>query len=1324
LNFLIGKTLEREGWTIASALSGKEALAKAVAIPRLLLVLDYMLRDMTGQEVVESLQKQNLLVPFLVMTGRGDEKTAVAMMSLGARDYIIKGAEFIDRLPQAIKRVCVELDNEEKLVLAEEQIKMLAKFPAENPSPVLRISRQGIILYANKQAEILLKNWKCEVDQVLPDKWLAMVREAQASGNTKDSECECEERYFLLRFAPISGTNYLNIYGLDITEQKFAEQALRESEKKYRILVENMNEGIWGLDQNGQTMFVNQKMADILGYTMSEIMNRTLFHFMKEKDVTIGKQMLERNKQGTKEHQMFELIIKDGKNIYASMETAPLIDDGGTYMGIIACVQDITQERTTKKREELAVQVLGFLNQADKKTDLVRNITLSIKLFTGIQAIGIRLREGEDFPYIETNGFAEHFVEKEKYLCARDQTGKLVRNTKGKPYLECMCGNILTGRIDPSLPFFTEAGSFWINSTSELLTTTTEKERQGRTRNRCNSEGYESVALIPLRNGREIIGLLQLNDQRKGVFTPEMIRFFEGIGTSIGIGMAHKQAEEQLRQINQRLDTLLSSLYAGVLTTSQDGEVEHVNQAFCDLFKLSETPADLRGLSSPEMLKKISGAYASPAATLARIQELTIQGKPVKGEEIAMRDGRCFVVDFIPIMDKDGKGCGRIWHHQDITGRKQAEAALRATEVRYRRLFESAKDGILILDAATGMVVDVNPFLMTLLGYTHEKLMGKTIWEMGFFKDVIKNRDNFLKLQQDGYVRYEDLPLEAIDGRHIDVEFVSNVYLVENKKVIQCNIRDITERKTVEKALRESEVRFRELYDHINSGVAVYEAMDDGQDFIFKDFNQAGEKIDNIKREKLIGQRLTQMRPGVKEFGLLAVLRQVWQTGEPMRHPVKFYHDDRISGWYENYIYKLPTGELVAVFENVTERKRLEEEREKMQAQLLQAQKLEAVGTLAGGVAHDFNNLLTIIKGNAELMLMRMNNLDPFHSETTQIKTASERAANLTRQLLLFSRKQPMETVAINLNDIIGNLLKMLKRLIGEDIVVETGFEPQSAMVMADPGSIEQVIMNLAVNARDAMPGGGTLTITTSNVTVDQALCVSHPEAKPGQYVLLAVRDTGTGIPTETIRRIFEPFFTTKEQGKGTGLGLSVVYGIVQAHHGWISVTSELDKGTLFKIYFPAIINEAAVPDGRESGLTSKELAGHNERILLVEDEAEVRRVTRTMLEQHGYIVIEAESIKEAKAICKQQQGNFALVFSDVVLTDGSGVKLVDNLKEEWPALKVLFASGYPDMKSQWSVIREKKYNYLQKPFTLQELLKAVKNALGAAGGGDETAFL
>jgi nitrogen-specific signal transduction histidine kinase/CheY-like chemotaxis protein len=392
------------------------------------------------------------------------------------------------------------------------------------------------------------------------------------------------------------------------------------------------------------------------------------------------------------------------------------------------------------------------------------------------------------------------------------------------------------------------------------------------------------------------------------------------------------------------------------------------------------------------------------------------------------------------------------------------------------------------------------------------------------------------------------------------------------------------------------------------------------------------------------------------------------------------------------------------VFRDITQRRQLEE-------QLRQAQKIEAVGRLAGGVAHDFNNLLNVIIGYGQMVFRRLPD-GPEREKTKAILQAADRAAGLTRQLLAFSRKQVLEPKVLDLNAVVGGMDEMLRRLIGEDIELHTQLAPDLGRTKADPGQIEQVLMNLVVNARDAMPRGGRLTLETANAEMDETYIRDHLGARPGRYVMLAVCDNGLGMDPETQKHIFEPFFTTKEKGKGTGLGLATVYGIVKQSEGYIWVESAPGEGTTVKVYLPWVEAEPAAEELRRPAVP-EELPRATETVLLVEDEDMVRRMTREVLEGAGYRVLEASSGFEALRVSAGHNGSLDLLLTDVVMPGMSGRELSERLAPVRPAMKVLYMSGHTDDAIFHHGVTQAGTGFLQKPFTPDALERRVRELLG-----------
>jgi PAS domain S-box-containing protein len=653
---------------------------------------------------------------------------------------------------------------------------------------------------------------------------------------------------------------------------------------------------------------------------------------------------------------------------------------------------------------------------------------------------------------------------------------------------------------------------------------------------------------------------------------------------------------------------------------------------------------------------------------------------------------------------------GTLSSGEDVTERKRAEEALRESEERYRTLVETSPDAITLLDLNL-TIISANRPALNLFGYENaEEVKGKSGLDYLVLEERGRAIEDMRKMLETGSIGPIDYTLTKKDGTLFPAELKASLVVDSQKKPggIILVSRDITERKQADEALRESEERYRTVIEHSNDGVAI----DRGSQPLF--VNQRFVEIFGYdKPEEILGKPLSLIvhPDDIRRLEEIILRRQ---RGEvvPSRYEFRGLRkngetiDVEASATQTNY-----RGESVSLvyLRDITDRKRAEEALRRTEEQLRQSQKMEAIGQLAGGVAHDFNNLLTVIKGYSQLSLNEIREGEPLRGNIEEIRKATDRAADLTRQLLAFSRRQIMEMRVLDLNDLLVSLEKMLRRVIGEDIELVTLLAEDLGRVKTDPGQIEQVIMNLAVNARDAMLDGGKLTIETANVDLDEAYARSHIAVIPGRYVMISVSDTGVGMATEVRGRVFEPFFTTKEKGKGTGLGLSTVYGIVKQSGGNIWVYSEPGKGTTFKIYLPRV-DEA--PEELKEKVIVGELPRGSETILVVEDEEDVRKLAMRILERQGYKVLEASEGLGAFLIVEEYGDPIHLLVTDVVMPKISGRELADRMAEIRPEIKVLYMSGYTDNAITHHGILEKGKNYLQKPFTMEGLARKVREVL------------
>jgi PAS domain S-box-containing protein len=512
-----------------------------------------------------------------------------------------------------------------------------------------------------------------------------------------------------------------------------------------------------------------------------------------------------------------------------------------------------------------------------------------------------------------------------------------------------------------------------------------------------------------------------------------------------------------------------------------------------------------------------------------------------------------------------------------------------------------------------------------------------------------------------------------------------------------------------EQALRESEKKFRGLFDHAPLG--YHECDREGR---ITNVNLTELEMLGYTQEEMMGKFVWNfvVEEEKSRQTVLGKLTGLIPPSKSLERTFRRKDGTSFPGIIQDQLLLDKERQITGIrstVQDISDRKQAEKEKEALQEQVRQSQKMEAIGRLAGGVAHDFNNLLTIIKGYSQLSLLAMKAGDPLKEHIEEVIKAADRAANLTRQLLAFSRRQVMEMQVLDLNEILRNLDKMLSRMIGEDIEMKTILADNLWKVRADPGQIDQVVMNLVVNARDAMPKGGKLTLETANIRLDEEYAGKHVAVTPGDYVMISVADTGTGMNPEVMERIFDPFFTTKEKGRGTGLGLSTVYGIVKQSNGNIWVYSEPGQGTVFKIYLPRVDEPA---DEIKERIAMPEFPWGKETILVVEDDEKVRKLAVKVLENHGYKVLEAESGNKALEICRGRKKPVHLVLTDVVMPEMDGRQLTKQLTQILPGFKVLYMSGYTDNAIAHHGIIEKGLNFIQKPLSIEGLLRKVREVL------------
>jgi two-component system, cell cycle sensor histidine kinase and response regulator CckA len=767
-----------------------------------------------------------------------------------------------------------------------------------------------------------------------------------------------------------------------------------------------------------------------------------------------------------------------------------------------------------------------------------------------------------------------------------------------------------------------------------------------------------------------------------------------------------RRAEEALRVSEAHKAAILASALDAIVGMDANGRVTEFNPAAEKLFGFRRE--ELLGREMAEHLIPVQWRerHRSGLARYVETGEGAVLGRRMEFAGLRA-DGTEFPLELTIIEVARDRTPAFTGFLRDITVRKQAEHALRESERQYRLLMEEASDGILITDLDANFL-DVNPKGCEILGYTREELLGLNIRAL-FSREDLEQRP--LRL---GDLRaWRPVLVERVayrkDGTPIPVEISAK--RLDDHRLVGI-YRDISERKRGEIELRNALSTLEATLESTADGILVVDHTGKITQYNQRFVQMWGIPADIVasrEDDKAIAFVLDQLRD---PRGFISKVRELYANPVNESFDVLEFKDGRVFERYSKP--QLVSGEFagrVWSFRDVTESHRATHALRQSEEQLRQAQKMEAIGRLAGGVAHDFNNLLTAILGNASLMVEQIPRDDPQHQLALEIQRAAERAAGLTRQLLAFSRKQLLEMKVVDLNAVVSDMQNMLDRLIGEQIELIVSAAPGLGRVRADPGQIEQVIMNLVVNARDAMPEGGKLIVETQNVDVDKAFAEQHQPLHPGRYVMFAVSDTGVGMDPETQAHIFEPFYTTKERGRGTGLGLSTVYGIVRQSDGAVWVYSTPRKGSTFKIYLPRVDDAAT---GDEPQRATPATRRGSETVLLVEDEVVVRTLVRNTLVQQGYQVLEAENGAQALRIAQAHRGPLQLLVTDVIMPGMSGRELAENLLRRRTDLHVLYISGYTDETIAQHGVLAPGVGFLQKPFTLGALVRKVRETIEA----------
>jgi two-component system, cell cycle sensor histidine kinase and response regulator CckA len=1053
----------------------------------------------------------------------------------------------------------------------------------------------------------------------------------------------------------------------DLTDWRAAQRALARAERRFTQLVEHASDGIVLTDASLRLVEVNSAICALTGHAREEMVGRDVADLLLPEDLAVAPIRLDDLRDGRESVGERRLRRKDGSIVVAEI-SARMAEDGGLQ----AIVRDVSRRREaeaalreSEERFRLLYQYLPLAYHslsAHGILVLVNDAWLMLTGYTRGQVIGRRFSE-----LLVPASLEDYDRKFQRPISTAD-----VYNVE----LTLMRGDHTQVTV--------------------LIDGRRGRDEHGEWRVHC--------ALHDVTAARRADARLRESEERyRTLFADSPISLWEEDFSGI------RRHIERLRALGVTdLDEHFHANPEELLDCVESVRVVDVNQATLALYGAETRSQLLAGLDRViggdglEVFRHSILALASGARSWSSEGvNYALNGDPIR-----------LALQWSLAPGAEGSWTRVLVSAMDITDRARVEAALRESEARFERVFRSSPGIMGIVRRADRGFLDVNDAFLRELGFHREEVVGRTVEDLGLWRSHDDREEIRALFREHGIIHNQEIQLRRRSGALLHGTFSVVPLRVGGDECLLVQIVDTTARRRAEEESRESQRVLATLMSNL-PGMAYQCCNDPAWTMLF--VSEGCRELTGYDPADLIGNRIVSFASLIAEEdreAMTAGVREVGVGGGPFRltYRIRRRDGDIRWVWEQGRVVKAQESGVVTIegfISDITERKRAEEDLEQSNDLLRQAQKMEAVGRLAGGIAHDFNNLLTAILGYADLVLTRLTPEDPLSSKVEEIRRAGERAANLIRKLLAFSRKQVLAPRVLSLDAVIEEMVPMLRRVIGEDVGLRlrTG---RANNVKADPTQMEQVVMNLVVNARDAMPRGGTLTIETSSQTVDEREAAER-HVQRGSYSVLSVTDTGVGMDGDTRSRLFEPFFTTKTEGQGTGLGLPTVYGIVQQSGGFVEVRSEVGAGSTFLVFLPEV---AEPPDEVSSVYNMLDLAAGTETILLAEDEDAVRRLLTSVLGRLGYSILEARDGLEALEIWREQWRHIDLVITDVVMPRLDGPSLVARILETHPATRVIYLSGYANDAIVLGEPIEPGRPCLQKPFPSGVLARTVRSVL------------
>lgn len=769
---------------------------------------------------------------------------------------------------------------------------------------------------------------------------------------------------------------------------------------------------------------------------------------------------------------------------------------------------------------------------------------------------------------------------------------------------------------------------------------------------------------------------------------------------------ARKKAEDDLAKARALLSAAIERSPAGiVIADAPDGKIRLANSAALGLMgESSQLFTDIPAEHHPDTWQAFHPDGTPFQPEDLPLSQAVLYGNTSRNVDVIIRrqDGedRWVLGNAAPVHDSAGNIVAGVAVFPDITELKRAEQGLRESEEKFSKAFQNNSAAMAISTLEDGSFIEVNESFLRIFEYGRDEVIGKSSLDLGIWVDI-RDREAMQRIaEKEGFVRNLKVTFQTKYRNVRHGLFSVDIIHLKNRAHLLSVMNDITEQKQAEEALRESEARFRKIYDQ---APVMMHYID--QERIIRNVNSKWLLEMGYSRDKVLGRKIDEFMTDQSRESLLESLSTFWNHGTVKDVHYQYIKSD--ASLMEAMLDSVVTSDPVWGKVSLSTVRDITRE-VSLQKQLLQAQKMEAVGTLAGGIAHDFNNLLQVVQGYSELALLDIGEGNPGHSELLQIRSAAVTAGELTQGLLTFSRSVESKLRPVKLNHELKHVAKMLQRTLPKMITIDLRLADHLHTINADPAQLQQVALNLAVNARDAMPEGGDLLIQTRNMRLDEEYCKSQIGAKPGDYVMLAVSDTGSGMEKDIVDQVFDPFFTTKKQGEGTGLGLSIVYGIVKSHGGNIICYSEPNLGTTFKVYLPALQTERRSVESTQKAIPT----GGHETILLADDESAVRNLGEKILRRFGYSVLVANNGREGLQTYMREWQKISLVILDLIMPEMSGAECLREILNFNPSAKVIIASGYASNGQIDDAVQQGAKASMRKPYETREMLELVRQTL------------